>query len=400
MARTSQATIAIILGIALLLMITIGFSIGKSAITKRTTQEMTKTQTTTSEVKPIIQHITTCLDSTSADALKLLGDQGGIIYRNQGGIFADPIDFHAGALFAPFQGQKVNYGISPGLVLLPAYPTTSAPYGPDQPTPGISLGTVLLPPINGSSSSFAYQLEQYISSAIDSCIDYAFFEKQGYSFSKGEKSTHAAFGEQTVDITLSYPLTISNSITQEEISLQEFKTIYGVRLLGMHTALSSILNNEVNDILLNISKVNAPQDMSLAILHDVHNHDDILILKDTQSSISGKPYEIHVARHNRNPALHYLKPNQTFHYLSFGKLNFSHNTEITKELLASYLLAPAADDPDEDSISYQFTVESRSGKPQLPQTITTPDMTVRITASDGELEDYQDIFIIRNPFTP
>ncbi|MBI4176467.1 MAG: hypothetical protein HY518_04630 [Candidatus Aenigmarchaeota archaeon] len=395
MAR-SQVTIAVILGIAVLLIVSITLFIVKSAETKQTVQETIKTQTTASEVKPIIQHITACLESTSSAALELLGLQGGYIFQEQGGIFPNPMERDAGAFFVPFQGRKVNYGISYQKVSLPDYPSRSSPYGPN-PEAASTSGIVTFPPLNGSSFSFAYQIEQYAVSSIDQCIDYEFFGKQGYSFTKGEKYVHAALGQERIDVTLFYPLTIINNITNEQLSIDTFQTTKSVRLSTIHAVLSSLLNSDVNSFTFNPSTVQLPEGISLNILPDAYNHDDILLLRDSRSTLAGKSYDIRAARHNRNPALRYLIPNPRWSYLAPGALNFSQNANITSGLLTIYLGQPLADDPDEDAITYNFTVESRAGNPPLPQSLTTPDMKVRITASDGEKEDYQTITIIRNP---
>ncbi len=395
MAR-SQITIAIILGIAVLLIVSITLFVVKSAQTTQTAQETTKIQTTAPEVKPIIQHITACLESTSAAAIEILGQQGGYIFREQGGMFPNPRESDAGALFVPFQGQKVSYGISYQEVSLPDYPSLSSPYGPD-PEAASSSGIVTLPPLNGSSFSFAYQLEQYVTSSIDECIDYEFFGKKGFSFTKGQKYAHAALGLERIDVTLFYPLTIINNITREQLSVDTFQTAKNIRFPTIHAVLSSLLSGDVSSLSFNLSTMQLPEGISLTVLPDAYNQDDIILLTDTRSTLAGKAYEIRIARHNRNPALHYLMPDPMESYLVPGALNFSQNTDITPDLLTAYLGQPSGDDPDEDTITFSFTVESRSGNPPLPQSLNTPDMEVRITASDGEKEDYQTIVIVRNP---
>jgi len=392
----SQISIAIILGVAVVLIISITLFISKTAEVKRTMQETAKSETTASEVKPIIRHLTSCLESTSETALTLLGKQGGYISQSQGGAFPDYTSQQAGVFFVPFLGQKVNYGISQQAVVLPDYPSLFFPYGPG-PEARASSGIATLPPLNGSSFSFSYQLEHFVEETIDSCIDYAFFSQQGYSFQQGEKSAHAYLGQEEADITLYYALTIINNITREQLSVDTFSATLDARLLGMHGALASILNNDVNDLTFNLSAATVPDGMSLSVLPDAYNMDDIILLKDSRSTISGKPYEIYIARHNRNPALRHLAPNPAFSYLIPGALNFSPNTNITPALLSLYLGNISADDPDEDGVLYRFVVENRAGNPPLPQLLNTPEMKVNVIASDGRLEDYQAITIVRNP---
>src|SRR3989338_6527286 len=146
----SQISIAIILGVAVVLIISITLFISKTAEVKRTMQETAKSETTASEVKPIIRHLTSCLESTSETALTLLGKQGGYISQSQGGAFPDYTSQQAGVFFVPFLGQKVNYGISQQAVVLPDYPSLFFPYGPG-PEARASSGIATLPPLNGSS---------------------------------------------------------------------------------------------------------------------------------------------------------------------------------------------------------------------------------------------------------
>ena len=400
--KKSQLSIILIMGLALLIVVSIVLYSARSTLSKKTSIEASQTLTASQDVRPITQHINACVDSLSAQALSLLGSQGGYIYASQGGGYPDPPDFREGSTFLPFEQHKISYGIRRNRASLPDYPSHFAPYGPDQEGPS-SSGSISLSPLNGSGSSWTFQIEQFVISQIDNCIAGAGFEEQGYSFEKQDKAAQAFLGPDEVSTTLHSPMQIVNDITKESTSIDTIYSSHSIRLLSLHTELNSLLSSDAQDILFNISaQRELPQGMSIRIYPNVYGQDDLIEILDTGSLLLGKPYSILSARQNRNPALHYLSRSEDFAYLSPSRttLNFSHKTNISIDLLEAYLGAPFADDPDEDGINFTFFVESSAlnPKPRLPQLLDTPRMTIRIEASDGQLTDYQLIEIERNPF--
>src|SRR5574341_43757 len=85
----AQITIFIIIG----LLVVIAFGITLYAASKMGTRfETRETQQRVEQlgIQPIQDYVTTCLSLAVTDALGLIGKQGGVIYKSQGGTTPDP----------------------------------------------------------------------------------------------------------------------------------------------------------------------------------------------------------------------------------------------------------------------------------------------------------------------
>ena len=89
MKKHAQLTLMIITGIVLLFAVALVIWLGSQATTRRTAPEAEHQRLRQVAVEPVRDYIQSCLDIVTSTALDLLGKQGGVLYRNQGGLTRD-----------------------------------------------------------------------------------------------------------------------------------------------------------------------------------------------------------------------------------------------------------------------------------------------------------------------
>lgn len=386
----------IVLGMLLLVVIGIFFGLGRISLEKQTEEQEGRSLTQSPEIKPVRDYVSACLSTVGREGLRLLGLQGGVLYRSQGGLVEDFRQEQRGTLYLPLERSQVAYGIHPPRFpapphshRVPEYPYATFPYA-DWPQKTISsagtFGLSTLPPLSASEGpvSLEAQLEQYVSVALPSCLELDSFEEDGFRFSTGEPAVSVAFTDAGTDFLAAYPIDVTLPATGEQVRLERFTATHPVRLKAIHRFASALIRLDVSDVTFDPG-TGADGPFSVSLLQDAWEQDDVIRIRDSRSSLGGQPYELRFARHNRAPALYHLSPDTIS--LENGK---EVNTSI---ILPPYLDEYTAADPDEDAVSFSFTVESQAGNPALPVTLGVDRMVVRVTASDGELEDYQLITI-------
>lgn len=401
--RKSQITLFIILGLLLFFIIGFLFYLTKYVAKKQTGYETTKTQKIKTELQPIENYVTQCLDKVTKEGLVLLGKQGGYLYTSQGGTLIDFMPVDEGSFFVNYDNHRVSYGIYPlRFDIWPYY--SNAPEYPweDFPSDGAGSDTFVglfgisnLPPINSSfgANSIKSQLELYIKNNIKGCIDLGVsdFEEQGYEITENKLSVNLGIAKEDLTVRLTYPLTIKNKITDDTTSINDFFVREKVRLEKIHDFTYNIINNDITDIKFNISKASG-DGFSVQVIRDVYDKDDVIIVRDLNSLINNKPYEFVFARHNRMPALYYLYPTSidipcifpcSAPIITNDTLNIPGDISNLKAI-----------DPDEDTLT--FSIESVPPRtPPLPTDLNIPTIKFYIKVADGELEDYQIITVNR-----
>ncbi|MEK7227137.1 MAG: hypothetical protein AAB221_15840, partial [Bacteroidota bacterium] len=179
----------------------------------------------------------------------------------------------------------------------------------------------------------------------------------------------------------SMPIRIINKATSEQTYIDTFSTTVNVRISDMYYFVKDIVSKDVGNIKFNLKDAgNNKNSFRISVLDSIFSKDDLVVITDDKSQISGKQFEYRFARKNRAPALYYIRP---------GYMRLSEDAEITQDILLSGLDLKA-EDPDEDPITpSSFTIS-----PSLP---TTPDYPQRINfnveVSDGQIQDYQIITV-------
>jgi hypothetical protein len=407
--KKSQLTIIVIVAVGLLLIATFFLYSAKSVTRVKSTQEAKQVHTAQEEMKQVTTYVQSCLDATLKRGLEILGKQGGYIGNNYHTPHPKLSAFGPeGSTHLLVDGFEVRYGILRNTLQPPVYPSSRAPYGhsASPPLAIYSSGERNFPSLELETEqhSFHNHLKAYVMGNINNCLDFSAFQTQGLEVTAGEMNGTLTIGATNVIFALQYPLTVHNTQTGEQLSQSRFSSTQNIRLGMLHALMVSLITNEVNDLTHELSSYILPDDVFLEVQKDVHNQDDIILLKDGQSILNGAPYELRIGRQNRNPALRYaqpqLKPEITTNAQGTIIATFPSGTEITPSFILENILdrdpvAPfTADDPDEDEVFFSYLITNVDPHRELvSETLAVPSLQVDIQASDGELADYQRIII-------
>src|SRR3989338_11432683 len=191
----SQVAIFLIIGIVLVMVAVYLIVVSRYATKKLSKQETIDMKEASFDVQPVKNFVTECLSSTSKNGLKLLGQQGGYLFKGQGGLLIDYPGTDEGIFFIKHENAKVIYNIlSPRFPIgkykpaIPGYPWKTFPYGDESKAIQIfeaksAFGVNNLPPLNQSfgQNSMQQQLKSYTKNNIDLCLDFFIFKEQGLS---------------------------------------------------------------------------------------------------------------------------------------------------------------------------------------------------------------------------
>ena len=398
----SQAAIFLIIGVVMVMVAVSLILVSRYAAKKVSKQETVDVKEASFDVQPVKNFVTECLSATSKNGLKMLAQQGGYLFKSQGGSLIDYPDTDEGIFFIKNENVKVVYDIlKPRFPIgkykpsIPSYPWKAFPYTDGNRTAKSfeaksAFGSNNFPPINSSfgQNSMQQQLVAYVKNNIDKCLDFSIFENQGMAVTKGKKQVNADINENDVVFRMSYDIIAENLASGEKTSLNNFLVRHKVRLGKLHSFINNLIESDVSNIKFNITTSTSSDSFDVNIKKDVHDKDDLIIITDKGSSLDNQPYKYYFARKNRNPALFYLEPEQIT--LPATNPETGEFTTITEETLlgAQELMAL---DPDEDLI----TNESFSITPKPPVTLLFPRIEFKVGVTDGSLEDYQTITVLR-----
>ncbi|MBI2134991.1 hypothetical protein HYU09_03295 [Candidatus Woesearchaeota archaeon] len=399
--KKSQVAVFLIIGLVLVMVAVSIILVSRYAAKKVSKQETIDVKEAAFDVQPVNNFITECLSATTKDGLSLLGSQGGYIFRSQGGRLIDYQDTDEGIFFINNENEKVVYNIlrprfpnGRYMPAIPGYPWKTFPYDDESKAAESfearsAFGLSNFPPLNESfgPNSMQEQLISYTESNIDRCLDFSVFGAQGILVAKGNKEVKADINENDVVFRMDYDIVVENLVSGEKTSLNNFFARHKIRLGKMHRFVNSLIESDIGSVKFNIMN-STMEGFEIDIKRDIYNKDDILIITDRESVLDNLPYNYYFARKNRNPAMFYLSPEQ----ISMPATNpeTGEFTIITEEDLlgAQELIAL---DPDEDLI----TNESFFITPKPPVALLFPRMEFKIGVTDGSLEDYQIITVIR-----
>ena len=429
--KKSQITLFIILGIVLLAIFVLVFYL-VNYVSKAKAEEETKTAIDAqTKLKPVSDYVKNCLEKASEEGLLMIGKQGGYLYKFQGGTVVNYKGLPGrmsegsdeGKLYINYpQGEDyyVPYLIYPPAYNLPmrsskppVYPWQFFPYASSPNSPGKifigNFGKSNLLPLDDDSGphSLHLQLSSFIENNIGKCMDFSIFKEFNIKDIK-ESGLNASvvFGQDDIAVNLDYPLEVINKNSMEDRAVfNDFYVHIPVRIRKLYNFVDELIENDVSDMAFDAGGAgNGQNSFKVNVIRSVLNNDDIIVVEDSLSNINGKPYEFRFARLNRIPALHWVeakppvfKEGEEVNLANLSISNLALNNDKT-----SILAEGAVFDPDEDIINeslfnYRILgVEDGS----LPRTIAGSilykcnkegKIVVRISVSDGSLEDYQDI---------
>lgn len=397
----SQITVFLILGIVMVMVLVSVILLSRHATKKTSRQETLEAKEVSFDVQPIRNFVTECLSTVSKNGLRLMGSQGGYIFKSQGGTVIDYQETDEGIFFIENENSKVVYNIlkprfkfGDYYASVPNYPWKTFPYNDDNKigqnfVAKDVFGINNLPPLTSffGAHSMREQLINHVSNNIDSCLDFSVFENQGYNITKDEKSLSVDINEDDLVFRLQYKIIINNLITNEITRINDFFVRHQVRLGKLRNFVNSVIESDISDIKFSIIN-NTEEDFSVEITRDIYGKDDLIIITDKKSFIDSFNYKYIFARKNRNPTMFYLSPGEIVlpAFDEVGKFTIVQNDTLlgTQTLIAL--------DPDEDFIDEgSFSIE-----PEPPITLIFPKIEFKISVSDAELEDYQTITVIRS----
>lgn len=403
----SQVTMLMITGIALFILVSLVLYLSKSAIKKQSERNVKGIQDTAIGSQPVKEYVAKCLDKTAKDAVILSGRQGGYIYKSQGGTLIDFRDDEEGKYFIKYNSLNVAYNILPPKFNIPStpltpplfssvweYPWITFPYKTEASSEQISygyFGALNMPPLEPSQgpNSIQSQIESYIDNNIASCIDIDIFKQQGFDIDISSTKTSAFIRDDYIKIKLSIPITINNPTSKELSVVTDFSADVDVRLKDTYHFARNLIGKDITNMQFDMKdSKNSKYPLNVKVIENVFPNDDIIVVSNANSLVSGRSFEYIFARKNRAPALHYIKTNA---------VAFPRDYLITEQELKQKIIGNSefeAVDPDEDD--YTISIKPlHSSRAAFPFKLDIPEIKFRVEVSDGAQKDYQDIKVIR-----
>lgn len=417
----------IITGLVLLVAIGMVIWIGTQTQTKRTAPAAEQQRLRQIALQPVKDYIQSCLDVTTSTALELLGKQGGVLYRAQGGLTQDVQPGDIGSRHVVYDGLNVSYTIlrptqDIGTLFYAQpdkYPYPSFPYVFN----GSAItktyyqgyyGKSLLPPLlKPGKDSIQVQLESYVNNNLPRCTDWSRFSTQGLTITAGKPNTTVLIAEnrtqieteQFFTVVARWTVNITDLTTAGNTTLDQFALSHPVHLAKFYLFVQGIVLGDINDATFNprnASTYATPITVTEAYTNPQDKGgDDIIAIQDTESVLRGKPLEFRVLRKNRYPALVLINQtdldDQRFIPLKLCGKTANQIFAEGKQLRISYSTGDPstwtttlnAIDPDEDSVTYR-TEPPSPGQIGAGMTHAGEVFRLYVYASDGgTIEDYQ-----------
>ena len=204
MQKRGQATVFIIIGIVVLIAVILVFFLKGNLIAEKISPEDAR-EILTSQLNPIEEHIEECISKVASDGIKNLALQGGTF---------TPISY------AVYNGSNVQY-------LCYKEPGTS---------------TCIQKPL--TRAKVESQISDYVKTQIFTCLDLSQFEKdKRFRFTTGKLNADAHIDDNTVQVNVNYPITLSRSGVKTTI--EDFSANLRMPLGKMMDLSTNIINSEI-----------------------------------------------------------------------------------------------------------------------------------------------------------
>ena len=408
----AQIAIFIIIGIAVLVATGLLYYIITSTAQQRSASQLEQQRLAAELVQPVDDYVTACLKATSQEALEMLGKQGGVIWKPQGGLTPDTMPSITYDNFKVAYGIKFSTGYSSrrgGIFCsdIPCYPRNGFPGIPGSLTATSFSGYFGNNTLPSSIQAMKGELENYILKKMPGCIgNWADFTAKGLKITEteGGMTVSALPGASDVSFRIDWPLTITSS-TGQKVTKDSFVANQPVRLKTIFAFVETIVANETMYADFNIS--GKASDGITSATHQAES-EKIVVVTDPTSRLAGKQFEFRFAMANRPAALHNIASPVDF--CNDAKISFdstTHTINITKvpgTPSPKELLIPVnATDPDGDTgLTYNASLVANYAIPQALSLSPKPldfDTTIKVSVTDGKgVADYRDnINLIKKP---
>jgi hypothetical protein len=360
----AQLTFFLLIGFIVLFIMGFLFYVNKKSTEYRTKTETITTQEVPYDITAIKSYVDNCLSKTARNGMKLLGEQGGRIYPWQGG---RPLNIGNGIgdkyVVLEEEGREINvsYGIkisenkiyncsisgntefvcnntygsiNNGGFDGGVYPWIDFPNPAERNCQGIKgcFGQDVLPSITGQALDNMYhQLEFYINSSFESCVDFSIFK--GFNITKnGTLEVSVNTTDQTVIVVIKYPIVITDPAIKKQTRLEKFYYDTKIRLKKLHELSAFIVREDIRNESFNpfsgSNLIGKDEKMKLSL---VRNNDNTIMITPQSDNIiriddnfSRTLFRFQFARQNRAPILgKMVSPRQISLGFILNESNFS-----------------------------------------------------------------------------
>ncbi|QQG38456.1 MAG: hypothetical protein HYS32_02505 [Candidatus Woesearchaeota archaeon] len=204
MQKRGQATIFIIVGLVILVVIGLMFFFQGDILRKQLSPEDAR-KLINSQLTPIEEHVEGCIEKVTPDGIKRLALQGGSL---------SPISY------ATYNGTKVQFLCYK--------------------EPGVS--TCIQKPL--TRAQMEKEISNYVEFQIKTCLDLRKFERnRNYDLTTGTLSASTKIDDNNIQVSLDFPVTLSRD--QVKTTFNEFSSIFRVPLGKLHDLSIDIINSEI-----------------------------------------------------------------------------------------------------------------------------------------------------------
>jgi hypothetical protein len=390
--KNGQLSFFILIGFIILIVTAFLFYVNKRSTEYKTQKESAISQQTSYDITSIKSYITACLEKTAKDGMKMLGEQGGVIYPQQGGIplaiggipWEPQINTDYVILEETKNNVKTITNVSYGLIgpigslaecgnvniscfneIRPVSSIDGAektfvgggyPWINFSIKPGLrkcgSLGCFgynMMPQLEKNYSMYN-QLRHYIKNTIKNCTNFSIFK--GFKIETSDNlDVNVTTSDQTVIAVLSYPINITDPTTKKSTRLDRFYYDTKIRLKRLHNLSYEMINKDKDNENFNITTDSGSiptfdsGHMKISILK--HSYPDLIIQNDRDNIVrisdnfSSPTFTFQFARKNRHPILDNItSPKHITYNAELSDANFSNINKL---------------DPDEENTIMYFS---------------------------------------------
>lgn len=430
----AQITVFIIIGLLIVIAFGIAIYVGAN-LQKRIQKEPSQQRLEQLGVQPVYDYIVTCLNLAANEGVALLGKQGGLLYKSQDGVTADYLLEDKNKFFVEYadiaylKKLQVQYDVIPpsGSVCQdvtkpetcsffsepPKYPFEGFPGNPplffgyygESRLPslyrGINPDTKL--PV---TDSIQESLESFIAKRTVACADFKSFENR-FSITAGNAVAKLLFaetvgqfvGEQNINVELEWPVEVTTP--GGKTLLDRFAVKMPVRLATDYFFAKSIIDSDVTNTSYKPLPVDAFEVETIPM-----GSDSMVIVRDKQSVVQGKPFEFWIARKNRIPALWDIDTAPVsavqFHVsenknakVSIVRIDGENaQLEIDDPCQADgvqnpFVIKLRASDPDENDVKFDVHIPASSTN-EIPSDAANNPFEITVFAKDNSVQETWD----------
>jgi len=447
--KKAQITIMLIIVMVLLLIFGLMTYFQGKTTEQQGAQEIQEQRMSIEAIKPMQDYITQCLDIWALRGLELLGKQGGIIFKSQGGLVEESmLQEGKDYLFFGPENAKIAYANERLTekenipVLLdtlafqpPEYPYLSFPMIQGIESDAVLSGITKLNLLNASSASavtLKENVESFVTKQVIDCIDWSAFESSNLEIEekKEDAQTEVLISDDNMRFVLSYPIKVTQKQSGAKISVSNFTVDYPFKLKKFFRFINQVIDQDNTN--MSFSPRNIDTGMyTVSVIEKANTQfqkDDFLRFVDKTSLILDKPYVFYVARQNRPPALWNIKQSDLtdkklctrcssgIQGTTLAVVNINHHNSFTEAELKLnnsecdtddpsidekiYLIDLTVQDPDEDEVSFFVGGEGSISTPlQIPMR-TSIFGSPTLYSSPVIGEKYYTVWIWANDTTP